>query len=83
MTIIPGWKQAAHDAANSRVPGYEQLKSPVASGRRMPAGSIITFADTYEGRRARALASEAGGGRTALRAEGFSEVQINAVLKGR
>jgi hypothetical protein len=82
MTTIPGWQQAAHDAAMSRVPGYEQLKSAPATGRKMPAGSIITAAGTYEGRRAQALASEAGGARTALKAEGFSEAQVDAALRG-
>jgi hypothetical protein len=80
MTIIPGWQEAAHDAAISRVPGYEQLKSAPATGRKMPAGSTITFADTYEGRRAQALASEAGGVRRALKSEGFSEAQINQAI---
>jgi hypothetical protein len=65
MTIIPGWQQAAHDAAMSRVPGYEQLKDAPSSGQR-----------------ARAIAAEPPGVRKALKAEGFSQAQINAALRG-
>jgi hypothetical protein len=37
MTIIPGLKQSAHDAALSSGPGYEQLKDAPSSGQRARA----------------------------------------------
>jgi hypothetical protein len=82
MSVNPGWKQAAQDAANARGPGYEQLKGTSAPGPAsvVKVKGVNVNVSNQEARRQRAVKAESGGARTALAAEGFSEAQINQAI---